>query len=89
MKVETVEEFLARGGQVEKFDYIPPVEVREHVKTNNSAPTIYDLGYGELLYGYRGVSTKKKDISEKLQKTNLPNDILERLKERLNVDKVK
>jgi hypothetical protein len=83
MKAETVEEFLARGGQIERLEYVEPKAVVQKLKPTNLDNTIYDLGYGELLYGSRYKSKNKKSLAEKLQKVSLPPEILQRIKEKL------
>lgn len=82
MKVETIEEYIARGGKVEKLDYIKPEPIVQQIKPTNLDNTIYDLGYGELLYGNKYKSKNRKTLAEKLEKVSLPPEILERIKEK-------
>jgi hypothetical protein len=84
MKRETIEEFLARGGEVERFPYQPPGETKEMIRSSSPSPMLYDLGYGELFYGSKNKTKKKKPISKKLENMDLPQDVLQRLKEKLH-----
>ncbi len=81
-KVETIEEFLARGGVIQK---IPPKEelekaaiARETVRsTVSKPPTIHSLDDGALFFSEktkRKRKQKKIDLS-KLAMGNLPDDI--------------
>lgn len=83
MKRETVEEYLARGGEINRIDYVEPEPIVHQIKPVNLDNTIYDLGYGELLYGSKYKSKNKKTIAEKLEKVSLPPEILERIKDKL------
>lgn len=50
-KIETVDEFLARGGQVKKLEPVSREDHRIVLPTAGGPPTIMSLGEAEVLYG--------------------------------------
>ena len=81
-KVETVEEFLARGGTIEKVPYIEPELKEESIRANTSGglPVIMTLSDGAH---YFGENRKKKqtteDFADKVKKANLPQSVIDSL----------
>jgi hypothetical protein len=84
-KKETVEEFVARGGVIKKYDYISPEEETFVIKeTSHGLPHLMSLSEGELFFTKKATRAKKErtkeDMLNKLDKAKLPEDILNRLK---------
>jgi hypothetical protein len=82
MKNETLEEFIARGGKVQQVPAHVPEEKPVIVKsTANVPPKLMSLTDGEHFFAERSkrkVDQKKKFI-DKLNKTNLPKEVIEKL----------
>jgi hypothetical protein len=87
-KVETIEEFLARGGQITK---VPSVVPENNKNIVNSKTTIghdmMSLGEGEFLFGKTSakVSPMKKrvndeDFSKMLESSGLPSNMIDSIK---------
>jgi hypothetical protein len=79
MKQESIEEFIARGGTIEKLptrivpqSYVLPVKHKQNLMS---------LMEGEEAYGERKKSTKKAKITPKaVDVSALPKDLIEELK---------
>jgi hypothetical protein len=87
-KVETIEEFIARGGQITK---VPSVVPDNSKNTVNSRSTIshdmMSLGEGEFLFGKTTakVAPMKKrvndeDFSKMLESSGLPSNMIDSIK---------
>lgn len=82
MKKETIEEFIARGGKVEKVDYVEP-EAQKHTvpMMKNKVPEQMDLTKGALFFAEN--TRKKKDWKAKAKSfsdiDNIPSELLEKL----------
>jgi len=83
-KKETIEEFLARGGAINK---IAPQESREEktIMSCSSAqhPHLASLTDGVMFFTEKTKSRKKngtKRFLDKLEKSNLPEEVIQRLK---------
>lgn len=76
MKKETIEEFLARGGKIQRFATVDP-EVKEPTisSTNKGPAVILTLDDGNLYYGEGKVSKTKKKSSPKIDLSALPEAI--------------
>jgi len=61
---ETVEEFLARGGEAQKLDYIPPEEVKIVIKCSSTPLTLANMSLAEGAH-YFGVINKHKNTPKK------------------------
>ena len=81
-KKETVEEFLARGGQIEQVPYEQPEEEKEQVRstTTTGLPEIMTLSDGAHFFGEtRKKKPTKKDFLDKVKKSNLPQNVIDSL----------
>lgn len=84
MKAETLDEFLARGGKIEKVPYIEPEQKLDPIRANTSGglPTMMTLPDGAHFFGEsRKKKPTKEDFVNKLNKANLPQSIVESLTE--------
>jgi hypothetical protein len=82
MKAETLDEFLARGGQIERVPYIEPEQKVEPIRANSSGglPTLMTLPDGAHFFGEtRKKKPTKEDFVNKLNKANLPQSVVESL----------
>ena len=82
VKVETVEEFLARGGTVTKVEYQEPPEESAIVKHKPQFTTdLVSLGEAEFYFGeHRGkpkVPNNLEKFTEALEAANLPQNIVD------------
>lgn len=59
MVYETVEEFLARGGKIEKLDPGGEAKDKPVGSISKQKPQIMSLAEGELLFGEKGKRVKK------------------------------
>lgn len=64
MANETIEEFLARGGNIEKLDIQGEVKDRAIGSVTKQKASIMSLAEGELLFGEKGKRTKKVKESD-------------------------
>jgi hypothetical protein len=65
-KVETIEEFIARGGEIKKYPYVRPEEVESSVRTSTPAnATLMSLDEGAHFFS----EIKEKKPSKKKEKT--------------------
>ena len=67
-KVETIDEFLKRGGKIKRFPYVPPTTKHVITPTTKQHPQIMSLDEGALFF-----SEKSKHVSKKF-KEMLSND---------------
>lgn len=74
---ETIEQFLARGGQKQIFPYIAPVNKQE--VSSNVVRSIMNLSEGEFFFC---VEKKKENKPIKIDDSKLPADLLEKLRSR-------
>lgn len=60
MKSETLDEFIARGGKIEKIPSVEP-ETKDIIRKTTTGPaTIHTLSEGELLFAEKSKRKKKK-----------------------------
>lgn len=59
MERESVEEFLARGGKIEKLEDLSVIKDKPVGSVSKQKPQIMSLAEGELLYGEKGKRNKK------------------------------
>lgn len=60
-KTESLQDFLERGGKIEKLDPVEPEEKEVTVRKTTTGPaTIYNLTEGELLFSEKRKKRKKK-----------------------------
>jgi len=81
-KSETIEEFLARGGKIEKIPYVEPENKTEPVRTNPTGglPSIMSLSDGAHFFGEtRKKKPTKDDFVNKVKKTSLPQAVIDSL----------
>lgn len=74
VKIETIEEYQARGG---KITVIPPEKVEEQISIiTPKQQKIYSLDEGALLFGKKSERTKKEvKLSDVLDKFDIPDNI--------------
>lgn len=59
-KKETIEEYLARGGVIQKLEYIPPKKKELSVKSTANTPTeLFDITLGEHYFSHSALMDKK------------------------------
>lgn len=58
-KYESVEEFLARGGKIDKLDKGTELKSKPIGSTTKKQTTLMTLAEGELFFGEKGKRTKK------------------------------
>jgi len=78
VEAETIEQFLARGGKKQTLEYIEPKKNRQEVLVN-MVGCIMDLSEGEL---YFSTLEKREKKPIKVDNSNLPHDLLEKLRKR-------
>lgn len=82
-KVETMEEFLARGGKIQKIEYKTPEAKGDLVRSSaggTGLPTIMSLSDGAHFFGEtRKKKPTKEDFDKKVNKSNLPQDVIDSL----------
>lgn len=62
-KVETVEEYLARGGQIERLPYIPPADKKEYIKVSSPVNVnLMNLDEGQHFFAEK--ATRKRKVKE-------------------------
>jgi hypothetical protein len=91
-KVETVEEFLARGGEV---TIVPPQETPEAKQpirsTSGGLPQLMSLSEGEHFFGETRKKAKKKmtneEFSEKVSNSSLPPEVMASIMEKIGSKK--
>jgi len=78
---ETMEEFLARGGEIKKVPYQNPEDKKELVRANSTGlPSIMSLSDGAHFFGEtRKKKPTKEDFAKKIGKSNLPQEIIDSL----------
>lgn len=57
---DLIKEFLEKGGQIEKIDYVEPTHRPNIGSTNKGPPNLLTLGEAEELYGVKQNREKKK-----------------------------
>jgi len=61
MKTETIEEFLARGGQIQRIEAVKPKDNNITVKSTSKIPNMpIDLTMGEHYFAERTTRVKKE-----------------------------
>ena len=83
-KTETLNEFLSRGGQVQKLPYRAPEPAAEPVRVPTSNHNLLSLGEGELLYSEIKRTGSRKKLLSIVDNFDLPKDVVERLKKGCN-----
>lgn len=81
-KKETIEEFLARGGRIQKFECVEPEEKNQPIRSNTTGglPEIMTLSDGAHYFGEtRKKKPTRKDFLKKLEKSNLPKEVIDSL----------
>jgi len=82
---QLIEEFLAKGGEIEKLDPIEPIWKNKVNSTAKKIPNIMTLPEGEFMFGRKQV--KKKKV-KKPDYSNINMDLIpDRLKKLLKVEK--
>lgn len=61
---ETIEEFLARGGQIEKLDIGGELKNKPVGSVTKKQTNLMTLAEGELLYGEKGKRNKKVKVPD-------------------------
>lgn len=61
---ELIKEFLEKGGQIEKVDYVEPVSKAIVGSTNKGPPNLMTLAEAEELYGIKQNREKKKKVPD-------------------------
>jgi len=82
IKVETVEEFLARGGKIEVIPAIDEEPKLAKINTvKNGPPHLMTLGEGEFWFGEKSTRRKKKKEQDfsKVDMSLVPDDLIEQL----------
>lgn len=82
-KTETIEEFLARGGKIQKVPYQEPEQKEAPIRSttgNTGLPTIMSLPDGAHFFGEtRKKKQTKEDFVNKVNKSNLPQSVIDSL----------
>lgn len=82
---ELINEFLAKGGKIEKLPAVPYEVSYKVSSTTKSAPELKTLAEGELLYGAKSKSRKKK---KKVDYSNINMELIpDHIKSLLKYDK--
>lgn len=78
-KVETVEEYLARGGQIEKLPYIPPQDKKDYIKVTASLNiNLMSLDEGQHFFSEKTI--RKRKVKEvKIDTSLIPASLLAKL----------
>ncbi len=85
MAKETIEEYLKRGGKIQKFEYIKPEEEEHTIKTNSfvNVPGTMSIVDGELFFsvkkGGKKLIPNTKFINMVSEDPKIPNDVLDRI----------
>lgn len=80
MKKETVEEYLARGGKIEKLPYIDG-SIPEPVRVNNGNSSIISMDDCGLYNGEIKKRKKSEKAEVKVDTNKLPADLVKSLKD--------
>lgn len=76
MKKETLEEFLMRGGEIQKIPVVVPETKEPTIHSSNKGPAvIMTLGEGKLYYGEGKISKIKKKSAPTIDLDSLPEAI--------------
>lgn len=78
-KIETVEEFLARGGQIERLPYIPPPDKKDFIKVTAALNiNLMSLDEGQHFFSEKTIR-KRKPKEVKINKSLIPEALLAKL----------
>jgi hypothetical protein len=78
MKIETVEEYLARGGTIQKLPYVDKSQA-EPIKVTSGSGSIISMEEGDLYNGEAKKRKKSKKTEIKADTSKLPADLLKSL----------
>lgn len=85
MKKETIEEFLARGGQITKIPEHSVERGLNIVKPNGTGlPKMMHLTDGEHYFGI--TRRKKKTLAQRIETSEIDEDTLKEIKRRLGIE---
>ena len=86
MKVETIAEFLARGGEIKRYPMVRPDEDTHYIQVHAKSPNELSLGDGEILFGEGKIKSKfntkpkAKPGMENVDLSKIPQHIKDKLK---------
>ena len=88
---ESIEQFLARGGKIEKVEAQETPETKNVMTCASSThPHLASLANGQILFAEKMKKRKvdkDKKFAEKLDKSSLPQDLIDKLKKAANIEK--